>query len=387
MLLPSRFCILKNSWMVKSVHLQILYTIVGLFTSLPSHAAPWTPQDTDIVLDYAPRIQSQPKPIAQRLKSIDQALEQSQKIGQSNAIDIASRTFATLDQKNLTHQQKNHFFYLKGVFVQKSHDFTQALTWLDKVSPQSEYFASATLLKSRIFVLQDKLDLARQQCTTLFGVLSPELIHLCVLETQIDNPSTITAFQTLIKQFERVDKNRQTTSTQYLAADFKIQLWLNRFGATLAALHGHIEQARQFLDHNLSAQELYDVLLWTDFTIDLHQNDVQVLQETYDYLHAYASPAQSAAQPATKSTMTDAFLLRLARLAQLLKLSTDYKSKITDKIKLRLARQDTTHEADLAYYFLYIEKDKTQAQFWATQNWNSSKDYVDQKIKQAADSL
>ncbi len=93
----------------------------------------------------------------------------------------------------------------------------------------------------------------------------------------------------------------------------------------------------------------------------------------------------------------DALLLRLALAEQSLNLPLDsvlnsnhnaesnaWQQRLTQRIEIRLQRNDTAHAADIARYYLDISPDASKALHWAKINWQQAKLGPDKQILERA---
>lgn len=373
----------------------------ALFGMQQASGQSWQPASDELVLEYKVKPGSVPKTTGEKIASLENLLNDSKQIGQSYKIAQAQTIFNSLDHQKLSNPQEFRLLYLKAQLLQKNHQFAEALKLLNQIPTTANDYPAAQLLASRLAILHGDSKAAVSYCTRVIQTLGPDIAHLCVLETKLDDPNSQIAYKKLAKRLTNAvsaENNLSAASSNTpMKGEQQLIYWLNRLGANLALIANEKENAIQLMERNLATDELYDLLLWTDLRLEQFieqtapQNSAspdkskaqnnEILQSLYQRLDTLARTHHH--------TIEDALVLRLARIEKLLQQDSNdqtpqYQVLAQQRMQLRLARRDLDHTADLAYYFLHLQQQPRAAVYWATKNLESSKDFVDQRLYQQA---
>ena len=297
-----------------------------------------------------------PKPAQKPKVFIAQLLNDASKPG------LASRYYgranALLKPLLATNPNDLELQFYSATVLQHYHQFEQAQLLLSQIVKQQPDNVSAWLMKANIHLVQGDLVAAKQACLQTLGQSSLLVSTACVLEVNAEQGQVAQSYQ----QLQHVVK---------LAGDIPLKqnFWLKQILADLAQRQQLAEQARQHLSGLPLAQAPVSYLaLWADIHLTLRQDDI-ILEKLAPIVLA-------------SDSYDDALLLRLA-LAEQRKNSSSYPGKhsnstawqqrFTQRIEIRLQRNDTAHAADIARYYLDISPDAIKALHWAKINWQQAK--------------
>lgn len=115
-------------------------------------------------------------------------------------------------------------------------------------------------------------------------------------------------------------------------------------------------------------------MLWADIHLDQQQGEV-VLETLGPIVEA-------------SDSFDDALLLRLTLAEQLSNTSNTsnkvWQQRLSQRIEIRLQRNDTAHAADIAQYYLDIDPEPIKALHWANINWQQAKLTADKLLLKRA---
>lgn len=234
--------------------------------------------------------------------------------------------------------------------LQYYHQFSQAQQILNEIVQRQPDNESAWLMKANIHLVQGELAAAKRACLQLLGQGSLVISAACVLE--------VSAEQGLVEEsYQQLQRIIQT------AGEIQVEqnLWLNQILADLAQRQQLPQQALAHLaGYPLVQAPVSYLALWAD--IHLSQQQGQTVLDTL-------GPIVQASD-----SFDDALLLRLALAEQLSKSTGDiWQQRLSQRIEIRLQRNDTAHAADIARYYLDIVPDSVKALHWAKINWQQAK--------------
>lgn len=259
-------------------------------------------------------------------------------------------------------------FYFASV-LQHYHQFDDAQGLLSQILKLQPANVTAWLMKANIHLVQGDLSAAKQACLQVLGQGSLLVSTACVLEVNAEQGQIAESYQ----QLQRVVK---------LAGDIPLEknLWIKQILADLAQRQQLLAQAQQHLSGIALEQAPVSYLaLWADIHLAQQQGDIVL-----DKLGAIVLNSDS---------FDDALLLRLA-LAEQAEASSSkasnqidskvWQQRLTQRINIRLQRNDTAHAADIARYYLDIMPDPIKALHWAKINWQQAKQTPDERILKRA---
>ena len=151
----------------------------------------------------------------------------------------------------------------------------------------------------------------------------------------------------------------QTLYQRQRSLPITIELWLRGILAEQAEQTGQLAQARDWLNPVLAQAPTSLWLKWADLSLALADDELvyQQLMPKHQQL-----------------ALADSLLVRLAAAEQNLNKGTIISTELAQSVKLRLARGDTDHAADIAHYYLKVNPDAEAALHWAELNYLSAKE-------------
>ena len=259
-------------------------------------------------------------------------------------------------------------FYSASV-LQHYHQFEQAQQLLTKIVQQQPSNVSAWLMKANIHMVQGDLVAAKRACLQVLGHGSLFVSTACVLEVNAEQGQVEQSYQQL----------KQVVS---VAGDIPREqnIWLKQILADLAQRLQLPQQANEHLSgYPLAQMPVSYLALWADIHLDQQQSKI-VLDKLGPIVLA-------------SDSFDDALLLRLALAEQTRNsasastnhlASNAWHQRLTQRIEIRLQRNDTAHAADIARYYLDIAPDALKALHWAKINWQQAKLGPDKRILERA---
>lgn len=315
----------------------------------------YVPQsDQTIVASWTvPQSAQQPKAfVAQLLNDADLPGLASRYYGRASAL-LKPLLAADPDDLQLQYYQAN--------VLQYYHQFSQAQQILNLIVQRQPDNVSAWLMKANIHLVQGELAQAKSACLQLLGQGSLVISAACALQVSAEQGSVKESYGQL--------QNVLKTAGE-MPDDQK--LWVQQILADLAQRQQLGQQALQHLgSYPLSKAPVSYLALWADIQLEQYQG-----QRVLDTLGPIVQDSDS---------FDDALLLRLA-LAEKTTQSTSHlwKTRLTQRIEIRLQRKDTAHAADIARYYLDINPSAEKALYWAKINWQQAKLTPDGRLLQRA---
>jgi hypothetical protein len=220
-------------------------------------------------------------------------------------------------------------------------------------------------MKANIHMVQGNLAAAKQACLQVLGQGSLLLSTACALEVKAEQGEVAQSYQ----QLQRVINMAGEIPREQ-------HVWLKQILADLAQRQQLPEQAIQHLSGFPLAQAPVSYLaLWADIHLAQQQGNI-VLNKLGPIVLA-------------SDSFDDALLLRLA-LAEQASNSVNnldkkvWQQRLTQRIEIRLKRNDTAHAADIARYYLDIAPNALKALHWAKINWQQAKLGPDKRLLERA---
>jgi len=291
-------------------------------------------------------------------ESIAHLLDQAKYVGNSQHYARAKSLLSQASESTLPKHQR---LYYNALIKQHYHEFEDSLILLKKVLDTKPQHINVLLLSANLYAVQGHFELAKKTCASLTGLVEAILVAACKLNidaqegtnTQIQN-----ALDSLTEFSQKFPSKSQET-TIYVA---EIQ-------ASMASYLGQNAFANQILAPHLNRElPLSFWVLWSNIQIDLGQSD-KVL---------------SILGPLVEKTQNkdDALLLRLAIAEELSSSASPTKllPLVTERIALRMLRQDQEHAFDIALYYIHLEEQAAEAYRWALVNWQQAKLQEDRKL-------
>jgi len=349
--------------------------LVLLVSTSSLFAKNWTPADDFVVLTYdinTVNNQSSNNTIDQALslEKIDIALNDIESLiynsrlpGKSSNLTPAKLKVRQISAQSeqLSSKQKSRLLLAQANLAQQSHHFDEAVEYLNNIPEDSYLFPQALLIKSRIHQIQANYSAAEKSCNQLLSKRT-QAAQLCLLETKGYQDKSNEVHQTLKLLEPRYSKAQD---------DFK-RFFYQVLGAT-ARLNGDFQEAQESFSFKLESAPASQWYQWSDMSFN--NDNAQIVYEEISHLKNKLNK---------NSSLEDGFIVRLARAEKELGLSKDYQELAQQRVELRILRDDSLHAADIAYYYLYVSPEKSEALKWAKLNWSSVKEPSDKELLQQA---
>jgi tetratricopeptide (TPR) repeat protein len=333
--------------------------LIFITVANPAYSASYVPQsDQSIVASWTvPEPAEQPKLfIAQLISDASKPGLASRYYGRASAL-LKPLLLATPDDLELQ-------FYSATV-LQHYHEFDQAQQLLSEILQLQPDHVAAWLMKANIDMVQGDLVAAKRACLQVLGQGSLLLSTACVLEVNAEQGQVAQSYQ----QLKRVVNMAGNIPREQ-------HVWLKQILADLAHRQQLPEQAIQHLsDFPLAQAPVSYLALWADIHLEQQQGNIVL-----DKLGPIVLGSDS---------FDDALLLRLALAEQAGNSASNldkqvWQQRLSQRIEIRLQRNDTAHAADIARYYLDIAPDAIKALHWAKINWQQAKLGPDKRILKRA---
>ncbi|WP_220469769.1 lipopolysaccharide assembly protein LapB [Colwellia sp. MB02u-10] len=331
------------------------------------YSASYVPQsDQSIVASW-----TVPQPAAQPKVFIAQLISDASKPGLASR--YYGRTSALLKPLLLAAPNDLELQFYSATVLQHYHEFDQAQQLLSQILDLQPDHVGAWLMKANIHMVQGDLVAAKRACLQVLGQGSLLLSTACVLEVNAEQGQVAQSYQ----QLQRVVNMAGNIPREQ-------HVWLKQILADLAQRQQLPEQAIQHLsDFPLAQAPVSYLALWADIHLEQQQGHI-VLDKLGPIVLA-------------SDSFDDALLLRLALAEQadnsarnLASSSASnstsnldkkvWQQRLSQRIEIRLQRNDTAHAADIARYYLDIAPDAIKALHWAKINWQQAKLGPDKRL-------
>ncbi len=244
------------------------------------------------------------------------------------------------------------FKILKATLLQHDHQFNKAITLLNNVISNSPTATNARLLRASVLQVQAQYDAARQDCYSLLGVTSHLVTLACIAQIDGLTKNTLQNYETL--------NTIVNQSSQNPIAELS---WSYDILAQLALQLGKNNQAQQHLIAGLK----------------LAPNNIPLLNQYADLL--ISQKQFKTVLELLKSKNNDfTVLLRLTIAEKNSSSNTNYKQQFLSRLDKMQATRDTTHQREIAAFYLFVTHDKTKALISAKQNWMVQKELYDAQL-------
>ena len=342
--------------------------LLMFFYSQESIAQEWIPENpSDVILNYDRELINlkNKQPSQQNLQSLlnesERLILESKFPGASQKLITAKKMLTNVDQDQLSDQQRDQYLLSQANIAQSEHAFEQSLKLLEQVDNNSIYYPQTRLIAARIYIIQNQLTKAEQQCRELLSYNLPAS-ELCLVEVKVHQKEFDTAQSSINRLAQRYDKQNSPLA-QYFT----------QIRGSMHRLKNNHHQAQESFSVGLESAPVSQWYQWTDMAFD---NDAA--NDVYRKL-------QNLQQ--NKSLLEDGLLIRLARAEQLTEAGQYYQQLAAERIELRQLRKDTIHAADIAYYYTHVSPNAELALQWAELNWNHAKEPADKDLLQQAQTL
>ncbi|MBQ4830729.1 hypothetical protein J8L84_15740 [Alteromonas sp. MMG017] len=281
---------------------------------------------------------------------------------------------------------------LEARVLQGTHQFSEAEAILNKI--KSPLYAPALLLLADINIQQGAPAAAKNLCQQLIGKTSYLLAFTCILNAEFTLNTNTASYEKLLNleafaEKSRVEKpsiektrleNPNANNTAQAAASER--LW---YYETLAAMAYTLNKPEATLLHlkKVDAQKLpvSALLLWADAKLKLSKP--QDVIQRFTAIQA----ASNRTSYSTDKNIDDGLLLRWAKAERQLSLhDTEIQKQLADRMALRTWREDVSHAAQVASYFLDIDYKPAIALKFARLNWQAAQTRSDARLLARAES-
>ncbi|MDO6705584.1 tetratricopeptide repeat protein [Photobacterium sp. 1_MG-2023] len=287
---------------------------------------------------------------------------------QAKFIDASPETVQTALQQlqpYLTGAASAKALSLLARVQQHQHQFADAEKTLQKALKQSPDDSSARLLLASVMTIQGKFDAAKQQCLMLIDQAPMLITSACSLNAsfhQLKHPDQQTAVYTQLASL----------SERFAVADETSAAWVMEMLAAMALDLNLPQAAIQHLALPVSPDRTISYLtIWAKAKLAAGEPD--------RVLSTLGNLVQSSALP------DDALLLELARAEKRKHARSTWHQQVEARVQLREQRQDISHAAFLAYYYLEISPVPGKALYWAKVNWQTNRLQTDQQLLSLAE--
>ena len=348
--------------------------ITLLMFSFPSKnvAQEWIPeQSSDVILEYdtsdfntqsdndSDKAVASEQDMSLLLNTVNEHIENSKYPGNSNKLITAKKLLASVKPEELTNSQTSQYYLIKANIAQSEHQFEQTMLLLDNVDSSSVYYPQSLLVAARVYIIQNKLDLAENKCRQL---LSQNIAasELCLIEVRVHQGKT----DTVESSIERLAK-------RYDSSDTPLTRFYHQIKGSMHRINHNYSEAQSSFSFELNEAPVSQWYQWTDMAFENQsQNSV------YNKLSKLARN--------TKPNLEDGLLVRLARAEKLTSKKNEFQSLAQKKVELRVLRNDELHAADIAYYYTYVSPNSELAKKWAERNWSHVKEPADKALLEQA---
>jgi thioredoxin-like negative regulator of GroEL len=349
--------------------LQLVLSATLFGAANTTQALPYIPDSADAIVAHWPRLESrsatgQSNPEQDPIKALATAqayLQHAMQPGQSNLYGQAQAVLAPIMANN---PSSSDLWLTWAQVLQHQHQFTQAQQALERVLVREPHQVSANLLAARLALIRGNVPLAKRQCLSLLGHGDLITISACSLEAaSYANAQALQASYTQLAQM---------TSTGL--GDDPEGFWIHQILADMALRLGDAQAALGWLTPMPAQASVSQWSQWADAQL--------ALQREQDLLQTLGALVRNV------SDQDDALLVRLALAEKRLATGdTQWQQLISAKIRLREARGDTQHAADLCLFYLDIQPDAQKALAWAEQNYQQAQEPADQKLLARAQAI
>lgn len=259
----------------------------------------------------------------------------------------------------LSPSQQQRLVILEARLLQGVHKFEQAKQHLAQINYAR--LPSAHLLLSDISIQQGDAEKAKELCEKLVGQTSFLVAFTCMVNASFSQNMNIELFNKL-RAFETFTSNARPTERQWfyeVLADMSLQL-------------GDAESALRYLNKTaFSELPISALLVWVDAHAKLGKFDVitSTLERNIKAI----------------STTDDSLLVKWAKAERALGLTNSLvQSQLAKNMEIRAWREDSSHAAQVAIYFLDLAPNYTQALKFAQLNWQYAQTSTDKQLLERA---
>ena len=263
------------------------------------------------------------------------------------------------DFTSLNAGQRERLVILEARLLQGIHKFEQAEQQLAQISHFRS--AAAHLLLADINVQQGDAKQAKRYCEQLVGQTSFLIAFTCIVNADFSQNAEPRLLQKL-KAFE-VYAGSATHSEQE---------WFYEVLADMSLQLGNAEEALQLLGKTEFSQlPISALLVWTEAHTSL--GNYKTITETLE------------ASVPDISTADDGLLLQWAKAERAQGINaSNVQSQLAKNMEIRVWREDSSHAAQVATYFLEVEPNYSLALKFAELNWQYAQNKSDKQLLERA---
>lgn len=336
-------------------YIRSLFLIIFATLTLPVYSQSYVPpSEQSVVASW-----TVPKPAKHPKVFIEQLLSDANKPGLASR--YYGRASALLKPLLVSAPDDLELQFYSATILQYYHQFNQAQGLLSQILKYQPENVAAWLMKANIHLVQGDLKEAKRACLQVLAQGSLFLSSVCVLEVSAEQGQVAQSYEQLLRVIES-------------AGDIPDEqnLWVKQILADLAQRQALPEQALAHLSgYPLAEVPVSYLALWADLHLAQGQD-----QTVLDTLGPIVQDSDS---------FDDALLLRLALAEQKDNSAVErWQQRLSQRIEIRLQRNDTAHASDIARYYLDIAPDPLKALHWAEINWQQAKLGPDQILLKRA---
>ena len=271
-------------------------------------------------------------------------------------------------QRPLSYDQQQRLVILEARLMQGVHKFDDALQHLNTID--TAHSGAAQLLLADINIQRGRGDEAKQHCEQLLGKTSFLLAFGCVLNADFSISPSVDVYNKLQK-FERYSSLTNTEATN--EAEY---IWYRETLASMAlALDKPKLAIQQLSEFTLSTLPVSALITWAD---------AHYAARHYDTIATVLDQEVS-----DISRLDDALLLRWVKAQKALnKEDTKEMRLLSKRMQIRAWREDTSHAAQVASYYIDVDYQPQVALKFARLNWEYAQTKHDEHLlKRAEDAL
>ncbi|NDW22630.1 hypothetical protein [Alteromonas hispanica] len=275
------------------------------------------------------------------------------------------------EQPVLRGTQLERVVILEAKLMQGIHKFDDAMSHLNTIDVSRS--AAAQLLLADISIQQGNGNKAKQHCEHLLGKTSFMLSFGCVLNADFAISPSIEVYHKL-KKFEQYS-SLPSSSSSPISSSFENSefIWFKETLASMALSVGQPELAiKQLAEFEIASLPISAIIIWAD----AHYASGQ-----------YGTITSTLERDVTdQSRLDDALLLRWVKAQKALgEDNTKEMRLLGERMKIRAWREDTSHAAQVANYYLDIDPQPELALKFAQLNWQYAQTEHDKALLERAE--
>lgn len=278
----------------------------------------------------------------------------------------------------LSASAQTQLLVLEAKVLQGTHQFNQAEALLTGMNMHR--YAPALLLLADIKIQQGEAEVAKNHCQQLVGKTSYLLAFTCMLNAEFALNTNEATYQKLLSLRHLAKKSGAKK------ANTDERLW---YYETLAAMAFTLNKPEATISHlaKLDSQKLpvSALLLWSDAKLELVKP--QDIIDKFTAIQTASRRIRNRTGNSTDNNFDDGLLLRWVKAERQLSLhDTEIQKQLADRMALRTWREDVSHAAQVASYFLDIDYKPAIALKFARINWQAAQTQSDARLLTRAES-